>query len=65
MKDGACLVNTARAEIVERDALYAELGSGRIRGAFDVFHKEPLPPQDPIRSLPNVLLSPHMGLRDG
>lgn len=61
MKDGACLVNTARAEIVDKDALYVELRSGRIRGAFDVFHEEPLPPHDPIRSLPNVLLSPHMG----
>jgi phosphoglycerate dehydrogenase-like enzyme len=61
MKDGACLVNTARAEIVDKEALYAELKKGRIRGAFDVFHEEPLPTEDPFRKLPNVLLSPHMG----
>lgn len=61
LKDGACLVNTARAEIVDKRALYDVLASGRIRGAFDVFYEEPLPVDDPMRTYPTVLLSPHMG----
>jgi phosphoglycerate dehydrogenase-like enzyme len=61
LKDSACLVNTSRAEIIQKSALYAELKSARISGAFDVFYEEPLPADDPIRTLPNVLLSPHMG----
>jgi phosphoglycerate dehydrogenase-like enzyme len=36
------LINTSRAEIIEKQALYAELASGRLSGAIDVFHKEPL-----------------------
>jgi phosphoglycerate dehydrogenase-like enzyme len=54
-------VNTARAEIIDREALYSVLSTGRITGAIDVFHEEPLPDDDPIRRFPNVLLSPHMG----
>ena len=41
MKDGAALVNTARGPIVDEDALYTEIESGRLRAAFDVFWKEP------------------------
>jgi len=41
MKEGACLVNTARAAIVDETALYEEVAAGRIRAAFDVFWKEP------------------------
>ena len=41
MKDGAVLVNTARAAIVDEDALHKDIGSGRIRAAFDVFWQEP------------------------
>jgi len=41
MKDDAVLVNTARGAIVDEDALYAEVSSGRLRAAFDVFWKEP------------------------
>lgn len=61
LKNGACLVNTSRAEIIQKNALYVELKSTRISGAFDVFYEEPLPIDDPIRKFPNVLLSPHMG----
>lgn len=59
--DGALFVNTARAEIVEEDALLDELRSGRIDGVFDVFHEEPLPADHELRSLDNVLLTPHVG----
>ncbi len=61
IKNGACLVNTSRAEIIERTALYEELRSKRFWAALDVFYAEPLPVNDPIRSFENVLLSPHMG----
>ena len=60
LKDGACLVNTARGEILDEDALVAELVSGRIRAALDVFAHEPHVPEELI-SLPNVVLTPHLG----
>jgi len=41
MKDGALLVNTSRGPVIDEEALYAELNSGRIRAAIDVFWKEP------------------------
>ncbi|GGJ35535.1 hydroxyacid dehydrogenase [Paenarthrobacter histidinolovorans] len=61
LPDGAALVNTARSTIVDMDALYKEVYSGRIDAALDVFGQEPLPVNDPWRSLPNVLLTPHLG----
>ncbi|MFL5950761.1 MAG: 2-hydroxyacid dehydrogenase [Gaiellaceae bacterium] len=60
LRDGACLVNTARGEIVDEDALVAELVSGRIRAALDVFAHEPRIP-DALLSLQNVVLTPHLG----
>jgi phosphoglycerate dehydrogenase-like enzyme len=59
MKDGALLVNTARGAIVDTDALVAELGSGRIHAALDVYEEEPLPGDHPLRGLENCLLMPH------
>lgn len=60
MKDGAILINTARGSIIDEDALVRELRTGRIFAALDVTNPEPPILDHPFRSLPNVILLPHI-----
>jgi glyoxylate reductase len=60
LHDGAVVVNTARAEVVERDPLVRELVAGRLRAGLDVFWDEPHVPAE-LLDLPNVVLTPHIG----
>jgi len=61
LRDGAVLVNTARGPIVREDALIAELRTGRISAALDVYEQEPLPADHELLAMPNVLCLPHIG----
>jgi phosphoglycerate dehydrogenase-like enzyme len=62
MKRTAFLLNTSRAPIVDRSALIEALQNGWIAGAgMDVYETEPLPADDILRTLPNVLATPHIG----
>lgn len=61
MKPTAVIVNTARGNIIDEEALYEALKSGQIAGAgVDVFAKEPLPTDSPLLTLENAVLTPHV-----
>jgi phosphoglycerate dehydrogenase-like enzyme len=62
MKKTAILVNTSRGPIVDAYAVIKALEAGRLGcAAFDVYDREPLPADHPLRRTPNVLLTPHIG----
>lgn len=60
LKDGALLVNVARGELVDTDALVREVRGGRLRAALDVVDPEPLPPDHSAWALPGLLITPHV-----
>lgn len=61
MKPAGVIVNTSRGGVVDETALYHALQSGQIAGAgIDVFEKEPLPPDSPLLTLENIVLTPHV-----
>jgi D-3-phosphoglycerate dehydrogenase len=60
-KPGVIIVNTARGEIIDEDALVAGLRSGHVAtAALDVYPREPLPSDSPLLALDNALLTPHV-----
>jgi D-3-phosphoglycerate dehydrogenase len=62
MKPTAYLINAARGGVIDEDALFKALGSKRLAGAaLDVFEQEPLPKDHPLRTLSNIVLTPHLG----
>ena len=64
MRHSAVIVNTARAGIIDTPALVAALSAGRLgHAALDVFEEEPLPPDHPLLSLPNVTVTAHAGFK--
>jgi D-3-phosphoglycerate dehydrogenase len=61
MKDTAVVVNTSRGNIVDEEALYTVLKTGKIGGAaLDVYAREPLPADSPLVDLDNIILTPHV-----
>ncbi|HVZ08823.1 D-2-hydroxyacid dehydrogenase family protein [Rhodopila sp.] len=61
MKPGAILINTSRGPIIDETALLNAVHAGKIIAALDVYDHEPLPPDHPLRSAPNTVLTPHLG----
>ena len=61
MKKDAVLINTARGSIVDEEALYEHMKAGNLKYAcLDVYDPEPILPENPLRTLPNVIMTPHI-----
>jgi len=56
---GGFFINTSRGQVVDHDALVAEVKSGRLFAALDVFDEEPLSPDSPLRDIPGLFIIPH------
>ncbi|MGC4889578.1 hydroxyacid dehydrogenase [Micromonospora sp. DT227] len=65
LPDGATLINTARAGLLDQEALLGHLRTGRLSAVLDVTDPEPLPLDHPLRALPNVLVTPHVAGAQG
>lgn len=63
LKPGTMFINTARAEIIESGALLSRLQRGDIPAALDVFDHEPITADDPLCSIPSIILTPHTAWR--
>ncbi|RDJ21710.1 D-2-hydroxyacid dehydrogenase family protein [Bosea caraganae] len=61
LKPGAVIVNSSRGPLIDEAALLAALHAGKVVAALDVYDREPLPVDHPLRSMPNTVLSPHLG----
>jgi phosphoglycerate dehydrogenase-like enzyme len=61
MKPGAILIHTSRGPIVDQAALLEAVQARRVIAALDVYDREPLPSNHPLRSAPNTVLTPHLG----
>ncbi len=61
IRDGSVIINTARGALVDEEALIEELQSGRLWAGLDVTEPEPPAADSPLRTLPNVLLTPPVG----
>ena len=61
MKEGAILINTSRGPLIDEAALVAAVQAGKIVAALDVYDKEPLPPDHPLRTSDHTVLTPHLG----
>src|SRR5213082_1527932 len=61
-KRGVRIINCARGGLIDEQALTDAISSGHVAGAaLDVFETEPLPPDSPLRKIPNLVLTPHLG----
>ncbi|WNI16974.1 hydroxyacid dehydrogenase [Actinacidiphila sp. ITFR-21] len=60
LQDGAAVINTARGRLLDTQALTEQCATGRVEAYLDVTDPEPLPPEHPLRALPNVLITPHI-----
>jgi len=63
LRKGALVVVTTRAHAIDMEALRERILAGELAGAFDVYDVEPLPVDDPLRGLPNVVHTPHIAGR--